>query len=116
MGTTVKLTPLLATPPTVTTRGPVVAAIGTGTLMLVPVQFVGVAAVPLKVTELVPCDEPRFAPVIVTPSPTAPDVGLRLVMLGVDGITVKLTRLLASPPTVTSTLPVIAPLGTGAIF
>jgi len=51
---TVKLTPLLATPPTVMTTLPVVAPVGTGTAMLVAPQLVGVAAVPLKVTVLVP--------------------------------------------------------------
>jgi hypothetical protein len=52
---TVKLTPLLATPPTVTTTFPLVAPVGTGATMLVAVQFAGVivAAVPLNVTVLV---------------------------------------------------------------
>ena len=54
LGVTVKVTPLLACPLTVTTTGPVVAAAGTGTAMLVTVQLVGVAVVPLKVTVLVP--------------------------------------------------------------
>ncbi len=51
---TVKLTPLLATPPTVTTTFPVVAPVGAGTTMLVALQLVGVPAVPLNVTVLVP--------------------------------------------------------------
>ena len=108
-----KLTPLLATPPTVTTTFPVVAPLGTGTTMLVALQLVGVAAVPLNVTVLVPCVAPKFVPVIVTEVPTGPDVGLRLVMLGAAVVTVKLTPLLAYPPTVTTTFPVVAPLGTG---
>ncbi len=54
LGVTVKVTPLLACPLTVTTTGPVVAATGTGTAMLVALQLVGVAVVPLKVTVLVP--------------------------------------------------------------
>jgi hypothetical protein len=45
---------MLATPPTVTTTLPVVAANGTGTVMLVALQLVGVASVPLNVTVLVP--------------------------------------------------------------
>ena len=53
--------------------------------MLVPLQLVGVAAVPLNVTVLVPCVAPKFVPVIVTEVPTAPDVGFRLVMLGAAG-------------------------------
>jgi hypothetical protein len=110
----VKLTPLLATPPTVTTTFPVVAPVGTGTTMLVALQLVGVAAIPLNCTVLVPCVAPKFAPVIVTDAPTSPEVGLKLVMLGAATVTVKLTPLLATPPTVTTTLPVVAPVGTGA--
>jgi hypothetical protein len=70
---TVKLTPLLATPPTVTTTFPVVAPLGTGTAMLVPLQLVGVPAAPLNVTVLAPCIVPKFAPAIVTAVPTGPD-------------------------------------------
>ena len=81
-GATVKLTPLLASPPTVTTTFPVVAALGTGTTMLVALQLVGTAVVPLKVTVLVPWEEPKFVPVIVTDDPTIPAVGERLVMVG----------------------------------
>src|SRR5258707_12742916 len=111
---TVKLTPLLATPPNVTTTLPVVAPAGTVTAMLVALQLVGVAAVPLNVTVLDPWVAPKFVPVIVTEVPTGPDVGLRLVMLGGPAAdTVKLTPLLAVPPTVTTTLPVVAPVGTG---
>jgi len=47
---TVKVMPLLARPPTVTTTGPLVAPLGTGTVMLVSLQLVGVASVPLNVT------------------------------------------------------------------
>src|SRR5215467_5339635 len=110
---TVKLTPLLASPPTVTTTLPLVAPDGTGTTMLVADQLVGAAVVPLNFTVLVPCDAPKFVPVIVTDVATGPLVGDRLVMLGAT-VTAKLTPLLASPPTVTTTLPVVAPAGTGA--
>ena len=79
---TVKLTLLLAVPPTVTTTLPVVAPLGTGTAMLVALQLVGVPAVPLNLTVLVPCVVPKFAPLIVTGVPAIPEVGLRLVMLG----------------------------------
>jgi len=110
--TTVKFTALLARPPTVTTTLPVVAPVGTGTAMLVAVQLVGVAVVPLNVTVLVPCEVPKFAPAMVIDVPTVPELGVKLVMLG--GMrTVKLTPLLAAPPTVTTTLPVVAPVGTG---
>jgi hypothetical protein len=110
---TVKLTPLLATPPTVTTTLPVVAPVGTGVTMLVADQLVGVAVVPLNFTVLVPCVAPKFVPVIVTDVPTGPLVGDRVVMLGAT-VTVKLTPLLARLFTVTTTLPVAAPAGTGA--
>jgi hypothetical protein len=115
-GRTVKATPLLATPFTVTTTFPVVAPEGTDTAMLVALQLLGVAAVPLKVTVLVPCADPKFVPVIVNGVLTAPEVTDKLVMLGV-GRTVKLTPLLAIPPAaVTTTLPVVAPLGTVAVM
>ena len=94
---TVKGTPLLASPETVTTTLPVVAPAGTGTTMLVKVQLVGVAGTPLKVTVLAPCVPPKSEPVIVTDAPTGPDVGLRLL---IPGVTWK-TALLVNPPTVT---------------
>ncbi len=51
--------------------------------MLVALQLVGVAAVPLNVTVLVPCVDPKFVPVIVTAVPTGPELGDTVVMLGV---------------------------------
>jgi hypothetical protein len=111
--TTVKLLPLLATPDTVTTTLPVVAPVGTVATMLVALQLVAVADVPLNFTVLVPCVEPKFVPVIVTEAPTAPDVGAKLVMLGVAR-TVKLLPLLSTPLACTTTLPVVAPVGTVA--
>src|SRR6266567_776938 len=111
---TVNGTPLLATPPTVTTTLPVVAPAGTCAVMLVALHPVGVAAVPLNLTVLVPCVAPKFAPVIATEVPTRPDVGLRLEMVGAAAVvTVNVIPLLATPPTVTTTLPVVAPAGTG---
>jgi hypothetical protein len=110
---TVNATPLLATPPTVTTTLPVVAPFGTGTTMLAALQVVGVANVPLKLTVLVPCVVPKFVPVMVTDVPTGPEVGFRLVIVGDEPVTVNATPLLATPPTITTTLPVVAPFGTG---
>jgi hypothetical protein len=63
--------------------------------MLVALQLVTVAAVPLNITVLLPWLAPKFAPLIVTAVPTAPVFGLRLVMLGAGTVTVKLTPLLA---------------------
>ena len=108
---TTKLTPLLDSPPTLTITFPEVAPLGTGTTMLVVLQLLGVALVPLNVTVLTPCVEPKPEPPIVTDVPTAPDVGFKLV---IEGPTVKVTPLLVSPPTPTTTFPVVAPLGTGA--
>src|SRR5439155_20941022 len=110
---TVKLTPLLACPPTVTTTFPVVLLPYTALSRSVAFQLVGVAAVPLKVTVLLPWVAPKFVPAIVTAEPTAPEAGVRLVSLGAGAVTVKLTPLLACPPTVTTTFPVVAPGGTG---
>jgi hypothetical protein len=81
--------------------------------MLVALQLVGVAVVPLNVTVLDPCVVPKFVPVIVTDVPTGPEVGVTLVILGAGTVTVNTTPLLACPPTVTTTFPVIAPAGTG---
>jgi len=110
-GATPKLTPLLAKPPTVTTTFPVVAPAGTGTAILVALQLVGNAETPSNVTVLDPCVAPNAAPVIVTELPMAPLAGDRLVMAGT---TAKLSPLLPTPDTVTTTLPLFAPLGTGA--
>ncbi len=74
--------PLLATPPTVTVTLPVVAPLGTGTVMEVELQLVGVAAVPLNFTVLVPWVVPKLVPAMVMDAPTAPDAGDRLLMLG----------------------------------
>jgi len=115
---TVKLTPLLATPPTMTTTLPLVAPTGTGATMLVALQVLGVADVPLNVTVLEPCVAPKFIPVMVTDVPTAPVEGFKLVILGpmTKVVTIKLTPLLGTPPTVTTTFPDVAPVGTGAMM
>jgi hypothetical protein len=110
VGSTVKLTPLLALPPTVTTTLPVVAPVGTVTFIEVAPQLViVVAVVVLNFTVLVPFVEPKFVPVIVTDAPTAPDVADKLLMIGK---TVKLDPLLLTPLAKTTTLPVVAPVGT----
>ena len=105
--------PLLAFPDTVTTTGPLVAPAGTVVEMLVSLQLVGVAVVPLKVTVLDPWVSRKYEPLIVTLWPTDAAFGVTVVMLG-DGVTVKVTPLLAVPPTVTVTGPVAAVVGTGA--
>jgi hypothetical protein len=109
---TVNETPLLARPATVTTTLPVVAPAGTGATMLVFDQLVGVAVVPLNFTVLVPCVAPKFVPVIVTDAATGPVVGDSVVMLGAT-VKANARPLLAVPPTVTTTLPLVALTGTG---
>lgn len=108
---TVKLIPLLASPDTVTSTFPLVAAGGTGTVIDVALQLAGVAEVPLNVTALVPCVGAKFVPVMMIEVPATPEVGERLVMLG-GGNTVKFTLLLFTPLAFTTTLPVVAPVGT----
>jgi hypothetical protein len=107
-------TPLVVAPLAVTTTLPVVAPVGTTATIDVLLQLViDVDAVPLNFTPPVPCDEPKFVPVIVTEAPTAPEVGDRLVIVGVAR-TVNDTPLVVAPLAVTTTLPVVAPVGTTA--
>jgi len=109
-GATAKVTPLLATPATVTTTGPVVVLAGTGTVIVVEFHPVGIPATPLK-NVTVPL-EPKVVPLIVIGDAMAAAGGMRLVILGG---TVKLTLLLGTPATLTATEPVVdAPLGTVA--
>lgn len=111
--TTVKATPLLVMPFTVTVIGPLVAEEGTGADILPALQLVTVAAVPLKETELEPWVAPNPDPLMVIEAPVRPDDEDRLLM---TGVTVKLTLLLATPFTVTITGPVVAFVGTGTVM
>ena len=111
MPSTLKPTALLFVPLANTTTFPDVAPLGTVTAMLVALQLVTVAVVPLKETRPLPWVEPKFAPVIVTAAPTAPAVIDRLVILGGE-TTVKPTPLLFTPLANTTTFPDVAPLGT----
>ena len=78
-----KLTPLLFTPLAWTTTLPVVAPVGTAATIDVALQLViVVAVVVLNFTVLVPWVEPKLFPVMVTDAPTAPELGVRLVMFG----------------------------------
>jgi hypothetical protein len=115
-GATEKLNPPLAVPLTVTTKLPLVAPEGTVVTIDVGLQPVAVAATPLNVTVLVLCVASKLVPVIVTDVPTGPELGDRPVMLGPVPGTVKLTLLLTVPLAVTTTLPLVAPVGTGALI
>ena len=59
---------------------PVTAPLGTTAVTVVALTAINAAAAPPIVTEVAPL---KFVPVIVTELPTAPLVGLKLVMLGV---------------------------------
>jgi hypothetical protein len=85
LGWSVKLTPLLCTPPAVTATLPLVAPIGGYVLICVEVHEDGFAAVPLNVT--VPGELPKAVPLIWIGVATVPELGERLVMFG---MTVKL--------------------------
>src|SRR5580700_6273260 len=81
-GLTVKLLPLLDTPPTLTTTFPDVAPAGTWTDRVVQLHETHVTEVPLNVTVLVPCDAPKPLPIISTNVPTGPVWGVITAMLG----------------------------------
>ena len=53
---------------------------------------------------------------IVTDAPTGADVGDRLVMLGPVPGSVNVTPLVEFDPTLTTTLPVVVPTGTGTLI
>lgn len=111
--TAVNATELLADPPTVTTIGsePMGAPLGTAATICVVVQVLAVAAIPPKVTVLVPWLVPNPLPLMVTFFPIGCVVGLSEVMCG---RIVNLTPLLACVFTVTTMLPVVAGVGTVA--
>src|SRR5262245_31640583 len=109
--TTVNGRPLLLTPATRTMTLPVVAPAGTVVAMLVADHVFTLAVMPLNITVLVPCENPKFEPVSVTAAPTGPLETDRLASDGGGGI-VNATPLLGPPAVDTTTLPVAAPAGT----
>ena len=111
---TVKVAAEVTVPPGVVMDiGPDVAPGGTvAEIEVAEVSVTVAAAIPLKVTPVAPV---RFVPVMVTLTPTIPDAGVKLVIVG-GRINVKLPVLPALPPgVVTLTLPVAAPAGTVAV-
>ena len=59
----------------------------------------------------------KFVPVIVTHAPTCPLLGLKPVIVGAGGVTVKLLAEVALPAdVVTETFPVEAPVGTAVVI
>ena len=61
---------------------PVVAPAGTVVVMLVAVEAVTVATVPLNLTILLACVVLKLVPVMVTVAPTCPLVGLKELIVG----------------------------------
>jgi hypothetical protein len=112
-GVTVKLVPLVPVPPEVVTLiGPVDAPAGTVTVIWVSLSTVKeVAAVPLKATAVAPV---KPVPLIVTPVPVGPELGVKPV---IPGVTVKLVPLVPVPPEVVTLIgPEVAPAGTVAVI
>src|SRR5712691_2174897 len=105
---------LLWLPLAVTTTFSAPPPAGTITLMLVSLQALIAAAVPLKVTTPVPWVAPKLAPAMVTEIPGNPEAGDKLVRHGPAG-TAKHMPLLVRPLTLTTTFPLVAPVGTGTI-
>ena len=106
---TVKLVALVTTPPyVVTATGPVVAPDGTDVAMDVAETTTKGALVPLNFTDVVPV---KLVPVMVTPEPTPPVTGVKLVIVGAG--TVKLLAEVPVPTAVVTLIgPVVAPAGT----
>jgi hypothetical protein len=98
---------LLGTPATVTITFPVVAPVGIVPVTDVADQLVMLSAVPFTVIVLLPWVSPKFNPEICTGEPRSPLVGDTLAIRGV-GRTANSTRLLPTPPTWTTILPVVS--------
>ena len=76
---TVKVGPLAVPSGFVTDTAPVVAPVGTTKVIVVPFTIVYVTLVPFNLTEVA---VEKFVPVIVTVTPTNPEVGLIDVIVG----------------------------------
>jgi len=117
VGRTLKLDELVTVTPLVVTEiVPSVAPAGTEVVILIAVEAVTTANVPLNLTMLFDGVVLKFVPEIVTIVPTAPSVGSKLVMVG-DGSTVKFDELeIVTPLVVTMIGPVPAPEGTVVVI
>jgi hypothetical protein len=115
---TVKFVELVAVPLGVVTRiGPVVAPVGTVTVILVPAPFTVKpgAFTLLNETAVAPV---KLVPLIWTEVPTGPLVGLNDVIVGAPVVvTVKFVELVAVPSGLATAIgPVVAPAGTVAVI
>lgn len=103
-------TPLLATPPTVTTALPDAALGGTAPKITESLQLAIIEdATPLNVTVLVPCRVPKPVPVMRTSVSTGPDVGVSPPICRI----VKFIELLPPLAVLTITGPLATFIGTG---
>ena len=110
--TTVNRSPLLVRPPTVTTTLPVVAPLGTVTVMLVVLHALAAPAeTPLNVTVLLPWLVPKLDPEMMSVEPETPEFTLRPAMTGAGiAVMVRLNgmewlRFPLMPCTVSATVP-----------
>jgi hypothetical protein len=115
---TVKFVELVAVPLGVVTRiGPVVAPVGTVTVILVPAPFTVKpgAFTLLNETAVAPV---KLVPLIWTEVPTGPLVGLNDVIVGAPvPVTVKFVELVAVPSGLATAIgPVVAPAGTVVVI
>ncbi len=116
-GKIVKLVELVPVAPlTVTEIGPVDVPEGITAVILVAVDAVTVATIPLKnSTSLLAMVVLKFVPVITMEAPTAPLPGLKLVIVGVG--TIKFAELVpVIPLTITDIGPEVAPKGTEVVM
>jgi hypothetical protein len=114
----VKFVELVAVPLGVITRiGPVVAPVGTATVILVPAPFTAKpgAFTLSNETAVAPV---KLVPLILTDVPTGPLVGLNDVIVGAPApVTVKFVELVAVPSGLATAIgPVVAPAGTVAVI
>lgn len=114
-GVTVKSVAEVALPfGVVTTILPVDALVGTVAVMRPELLTVKVAVAPLNVTAVAPV---KLVPLICTLVPLGPLLGVNDVMVGPEGVTVKLLELVPVPAEVTTEMaPVPAPVGTVAVI
>jgi hypothetical protein len=122
-GLTVNGTPLLVPPPvvTVTLLVPVAAVpeiVNVAVICVVLTTVTALTVIPLLPEFTVLDPVTKFVPVNVTAAavPCAPLFGLTVVSVGAGGFTVNGNPLLATPPMVATTLPVLAPLGTATVM
>jgi hypothetical protein len=106
---------VIVIPLTMMLMDPVVAPAGTVVVILVDVDAVTVAGIPLNKTALLAGVVLKFVPVITMVAPSAPLLGLNPVSVGV-GFTEKLFALRTVIPfNVREILPVVAPVGTTVV-